>query len=60
MNPLFSAIALIINQARKRATTTVNVVLLETYWQIGQLITEDERQGDKRALYGKEIGRAHV
>ena len=52
-NQLFSDVAQIIHQARKRSYTTVNTILLETYWQIGQLIGEDDRQGDKRALYGK-------
>ncbi|MEI6385348.1 MAG: PDDEXK nuclease domain-containing protein [Spirochaetota bacterium] len=53
--PLFSAVAEIIHQARKRASTAVNTILLETYWQIGQLIAVDERQGDKRALYGRGL-----
>jgi len=54
-NPLFSAVAQIIHEARKRSCATVNTILLATYWQIGQLICEDERQGDKRAHYGKGL-----
>ena len=54
-NPLFSAVAQIIHEARKRSYTTVNTILLATYWQIGQLICEDERQSDKRACYGKGL-----
>jgi predicted nuclease of restriction endonuclease-like (RecB) superfamily len=54
-NPLYSAVAEIIQEARNRSYSSVNTILLETYWRIGQLICEDERQGDKRALYGKGL-----
>jgi predicted nuclease of restriction endonuclease-like (RecB) superfamily len=54
-NPLFSAVAQIVYDARKHSSAAVNTILLATYWQIGQLICEDERQGDKRALYGKGL-----
>ena len=33
----------------------VNTNLLETYWQIGLLIVEDEQGGNLRAEYGKNI-----
>ena len=29
--------------------------MVQTYWQVGQLIVEDEQQGDKRARYGKQV-----
>jgi predicted nuclease of restriction endonuclease-like (RecB) superfamily len=31
----------------------VNATLLETYWKIGQLIVEEEQQGNEKAIYGK-------
>lgn len=43
----------IILQSRQRVYRMVNSVLLETYWQIGQLIVEDEQQGNQKAAYGK-------
>ena len=50
---LFNAVSQVIQEARNRSYTTVNTILLETYWKVGQLICEDEKQGEKRALYGK-------
>lgn len=43
----------IILKSRERVYRMVNSVLLETYWQIGKLIVEDEQQGNDKATYGK-------
>ncbi|RNL56584.1 PDDEXK nuclease domain-containing protein [Pedobacter jejuensis] len=53
-NNLFSAIKEIIIQSRLRVFRAANSALLESYWQIGKLIVEDELQGKSRADYGKE------
>jgi hypothetical protein len=34
---------------------SVNFVLLETYWNIGKLIVEEEQQGESRAVYGSNL-----
>lgn len=52
---LFSEIKGIILQSRQRVLRTANSALLETYWQIGKLIIEDEQEGKERADYGKSI-----
>jgi len=52
-NHLFSTIKEVILQARQRVYRMVNSSLLETYWQIGRLIVEDEQRGKARADYGK-------
>ncbi len=44
----------IIHQAKAKVTTTVNTVMVQTYWQIGKMLVEDEQQGEKRAKYGKQ------
>jgi len=54
-NQLFSSIKEIILQSRSRAYRMVNAVLIETYWQIGKTILEDELGGNTRAEYGKAI-----
>lgn len=54
-NILFSEIKEIILQSRQRVFRMANSVLLETYWQIGKLIIEDEQQGKERAEYGKAV-----
>lgn len=53
--PLFSSIKDIILEARRRVYKMVNSNLLETYWQIGRLIVEDEQGGNNRAEYGKFV-----
>lgn len=52
-NNLFSAIKEVIIQSRLRVFRAANSALLESYWQIGKLIVEDELQGKSRADYGK-------
>ncbi|WP_025143914.1 YhcG family protein [Pedobacter jeongneungensis] len=53
-NELFNAIKQIISQSRLKVFRAANSALLESYWQIGKLIIEDEQQGKLRAAYGKE------
>ena len=58
MNNLPSAlvqnIRQILDQARLHVQRTVNTVMVETYWNIGRLIVEDEQNGKLRAEYGKQ------
>ncbi len=50
---MFDSIRVIVARARERVYHVANSVLLETYWQIGRLIVEDEQGGEERASYGK-------
>jgi len=52
-NQLISSVKEIIINARQRVFRMANSTLLETYWQIGKLIIEDEQQGSAKAQYGK-------
>ena len=52
---LFNSIKEIILQARQRVYRMVNSSLLDTYWQIGYQIVENEQDGNARADYGKGI-----
>jgi predicted nuclease of restriction endonuclease-like (RecB) superfamily len=52
-NDLLSAIREVVNQSRLRVFRLANSALLESYWQIGKLIIEDEQNGNVRADYGK-------
>ncbi len=52
-NPnLIKELKSIIHQAKAKVVTTVNTVMVQTYWQIGKMLIEDEQQGHKRAKYG--------
>lgn len=52
-NNIYQSIREIISLSRQRVYRIANSVLLETYWQIGKLIVEDEQQGNTKAEYGK-------
>lgn len=52
---LYNAIAQVIVQARATAYRSNNTILLKMYWEIGQLIIEDEQNGASRAEYGKAV-----
>jgi len=54
VDPLFSEIRLLIEQARQRANTTVNAEMTLLYWRIGRRIKEEVLRGE-RADYGKQI-----
>ncbi|WP_255076363.1 DUF1016 N-terminal domain-containing protein [Lacihabitans sp. CCS-44] len=50
---LIDSVKEIIIGARQRVYRMANSVLLDTYWQIGKLIVEDEQMGNTKAQYGK-------
>ena len=50
---LIESIKEIIISARLRVYRMANSSILETYWQIGKLIVEDEQMGKAKAQYGK-------
>ena len=53
-NRLYNKIASILEESRKFVATTVNTTMVQTYFEIGRLIVEEEQQGHVRAAYGKE------
>ncbi len=52
---LFEKVSELIEQARKRVATAVNIAEVYTKYHIGQYIVEDEQQGEYRAQYGKQV-----
>lgn len=54
LNHLVDAIARQIEQARSQVRQTVNIAMVQSYWEIGRLIVEEEQQGESRAVYGKQ------
>lgn len=42
-------------QGQVRAAQAVNLVLIDTYWQVGRHIVEFEQAGQQRAAYGKAL-----
>ena len=52
---LFQSIKSLVLESRARVYRMANGTLLETYWQIGKLIVEDEQEGASKAAYGKAL-----
>lgn len=53
--PLLIALRELIQQGRQRALRAVDVVQVQTCWQIGRHIVEFEQGGEARAAYGKRL-----
>ncbi|MBK7001649.1 MAG: DUF1016 family protein [Rhodoferax sp.] len=52
---LYQGIRDLLLAARTQVRQTVNAAMVQTYWQIGRLIVEDEQGGEQRAEYGKRV-----
>jgi len=52
---LISAIGNLLQQGRQQAAQSVNTILVQTYWLIGQHIVEFEQKGNQRAEYGSQL-----
>ncbi len=51
-NNIYQTVKEIILFSRQRVYRMANSALLETYWQIGKIIVEDEQNGRHKAEYG--------
>ncbi|MDH2997416.1 hypothetical protein A1D22_06740 [Pasteurellaceae bacterium LFhippo2] len=49
---LFNRIAQLLTSARQRVVQAVNFTMVQTYFEIGRMIVEDEQNGEERAEYG--------
>lgn len=54
-NDFYSRILDVLKLARTQVIKTVNSTMVETYFEIGRLIIEEEQNGSTRAEYGKQI-----
>ena len=55
VSKIYIDIAELLNFARAKAYHTVNSIMVETYWKIGQRIVEEEQGGASRAEYGTKL-----
>ncbi|MGI9274480.1 MAG: PDDEXK nuclease domain-containing protein [Endozoicomonas sp.] len=51
---LFQAIRDVLSQSRTRLQQTINHTMVQSYWEVGRLIVEEEQKGAERAAYGKK------
>lgn len=54
-NQLYSKVAELIELARQKVASVVNLTMVHTYFEVGRMIVEDEQQGKERAEYGKAV-----
>jgi predicted nuclease of restriction endonuclease-like (RecB) superfamily len=52
---LFISIKEVIQYAKTFVYKNTNAILLKMYWEIGELIVEDEQKGKEKATYGKAV-----
>ena len=45
----------LMENARKQISVKINNILVQTYWEIGKIIIEDEQENSERAEYGKKL-----
>ncbi len=55
LQPLLGNLAELIRQARQQAIRAVDVLQVQTCWEIGRYIVEFEQGGETRAGYGKQL-----
>lgn len=55
VSKIYSDIAELLNVARAKAYHSVNSIMVETYWKIGQRIVKEEQGGSSRAEYGTKL-----
>ena len=54
-NDFFDSVRTILRDARKKAYASVNFIMVEAYWKIGQRIVEEEQKGKSKAAYGEGL-----
>lgn len=52
---LIDSIGEILQKSKQQIATSVNTILVDSYWQIGKYIVEFEQQGSNRAEYGDNL-----
>ncbi len=52
---LFNKVAELLKHARSTVVQTVNKTMVQTYFEIGKMIVEEEQKGKERAEYGQQL-----
>lgn len=56
-NQLVTDLRQIIEQGRRQAYISINASMIQTYWNVGRRIVEEEQHGEARAGYGEYIAK---
>ncbi|WP_155732095.1 DUF1016 N-terminal domain-containing protein, partial [Streptobacillus moniliformis] len=52
---VYSSIKELKDNARNSVAREVNNILIQTHWEIGRIIVEDEQGNSDKAVYGKQL-----
>jgi len=52
---LIAGIGNLLVTAREQAASQINIILVQTYWEIGRYIVEYEQKGNEKAEYGSQL-----
>lgn len=52
---LIDSIEHLLAESKRQVASTINTILLNTYWQIGKYIVEYEQAGNEKADYGSRL-----
>ena len=55
LEPLLDDLRYLVTQARDRALRAVDLIQVQTFWQVGRHLVEYEQGGSQRAQYGKRL-----
>lgn len=55
VSKIYNDIAKILENARVKTYNIVNSAMVETYWEIGRRIVEEEQNGESRSKYGSKL-----
>ncbi|MFZ3048133.1 MAG: DUF1016 N-terminal domain-containing protein [Desulfatirhabdiaceae bacterium] len=51
----FESVRSILRDARHKAYSSINFVMVEAYWKIGRRIIKEEQGGESKAAYGEGL-----
>ena len=54
-NMVYLQIKELMENARKQIYVKINNILVQTYWEVGKIIIEDEQENNERAEYEKKL-----
>ena len=55
MDSITNKIGILITQTRTQTIQQINTIMVQTYWEIGRTIVEEQQQGKEKAEYGKYL-----
>lgn len=55
INNIYENIVKLLNEARKKVKKAIDITMVNTYFEIGRIIVEEEQNGKERAEYGKNL-----